>query len=157
MTGAGQGGVQRELAQLVDAGILIKTREANLTNYQANVNSPVFSELKRLVEKTAGIAGFFRAALLPLAGTIEHAFLYGSVARGEERADSDIDLMVIGEASFFDVVAAVSSLQELLGREVNPAVFTSSELRERLAKGDSFLARVMREEKTSLIGGDDES
>ena len=157
LTGAGQGGIQRELARLVDAGILIKTREANLTNYQANANSPVFKELRGLVEKTAGIAGFLRAALLPLTSEIERAFLYGSVARGEERSDSDIDLMVIGDASFFAVVDAVSSLQESLGREINPTVFTATEVRERLNQGEGFLTRVMGDKKTNLIGGDDES
>jgi len=156
LTGAGQGAVQRELAKLADAGILTKTREANLTYYQANPISPVFDNLKGLVEKTAGIAGFLRTALLPLAGTIEQAFLYGSVARGEERADSDIDLMVIGDVSFLAVVAAVSSLQELLGREVNSTVFTLQELRQRLDQGDNFVTRVMREDKVDLIGGDRE-
>ena len=105
----------------------------------------------------AGIAGFLRAALLPLTSEIERAFLYGSVARGEERSDSDIDLMVIGDASFFAVVDAVSSLQESLGREINPTVFTATEVRERLNQGEGFLTRVMGDKKTNLIGGDDES
>ena len=157
MSGAGQGAVQRELAQLAEAGILTKTREANLTYYQANRTSPVFGNLKGLVEKTAGIAGFLRTALLPLAGTIERAFLYGSVARGDERAESDIDLMVIGDVSFFDVVAAVSPLHESLGREINPTVFTSQELRQQLDQGDNFISRVMREEKIELTGDERES
>lgn len=154
LSGAGQGAVQRELAQLAQAGILTKTREANLTYYQANQMSPIYGDLKGLVEKTAGIAGFLRTALLPLAKNIEHAFIYGSVARGEERADSDIDLMVIGDVSFFDVVSAVSSMQASLGREVNPTVFTPAEVKDRLAQGDHFLTRVMREPRTNLIGGE---
>ena len=156
LTGTGQGAVQRELAKLASAGILTKTRVANLTYYQANPMSPVFDNLKGLVEKTAGIPGFLRTALLPLASTIERALLYGSVARGEERAESDIDLMVIGDVPFFDVVAAVSSLQELLGREINPTVFTSQELRQRLDQGDNFVTRVMREDKVDLMGGERE-
>ncbi len=156
LTGAGQGAVQRELAKLTDVGILTKTREANLTYYQANVNSPVFGDLKGLIEKTAGIARFLQTVLLPLTDEIERAFLYGSVARGEEHARSDIDLMVIGDVPFFDVVAAVSSLQELLGREINPTVFTSQELRQRLDQGDNFVTRVMREDKVDLIGGERE-
>ena len=156
-TGAGQGAVQRELANLANAGILTKTREANLTYYQANRMSPVFSDLRGLVEKTAGIAGLLRTELRPLASMIERAFLYGSVARGEERAESDIDLMVIGDVSFFDVVAAVSSLQESLGREINPTVFTSAEFQQRLEQGDPFLRRVIDGDKVDLIGGDHES
>jgi len=157
LAGAGQGGVQRELAKLVAAGVLIKTREANLTNYHANVHCPVFDDLKGLVEKTAGIAGSVREALLPLGDRIERAFIYGSVAKGAEQADSDIDLMVIGDVSFFEVVSRVSPLQESLGREINPTVFTPVEVRERLNQNDRFLTQVMREKKTPLIGGDDES
>jgi predicted nucleotidyltransferase len=156
ITGAGQGGVQRELEKLTRTGILAKTREANLTYYQANRSSPVFDDLKGLVEKTAGIPGAVRSALLPLADSIEHAFLYGSMARGDERGGSDIDLMVIGDVAFLDVVSAVSALQETLGREINPTVFTRAEFRQRIEKGDHFLTRVMSSERTDLIGGDRE-
>ena len=152
-TGAGQGAVQRELAKLTRAGILTKTREGNLTYYQANRRAPVFADLRGLVEKTAGIAGALRAALLPLAGSIEHAFLYGSTARGDERGESDIDLMVVGDVPFLDVVTAVSALQESLGREVNPTVFTPAGFRERIEQGDHFLTRVMSGERVDLIGG----
>ena len=154
ITGAGQGGVQRELEKLTRAGILTKTREGNLTYYGANRSNPVFEELRGLVEKTAGIAGSLRAALLPLADSIDHAFLYGSMARGDDRSESDIDLMVIGDVPFLGVVSAVSALQETLGREVNPTVFTLKEFRRRIEEGDHFLTRVMREERTDLIGGD---
>ena len=156
MTGAGQGGVQRELEKLTSVGILTKTREGNLTYYQANRMSPVFDDLKGLVEKTAGIPDVVRAALLPLAGSIERAFLYGSIAGGEERSGSDIDLLVVGDAAFFDVVTAVSSLQESLGREINPTVFAPAEFRQRVQDGDHFLTRVMSEERVDLMGGDRE-
>lgn len=153
LTGAGQGAVQRELHKLTLAGILIKTREGNLTYYSANRSSPVFNELRGLVEKTAGIAGALREALLPLTDSIEHAFLYGSLARGEELARSDVDLMVVGDVSFTGVVTAVSPLQESLGREVNPTVFSPAEFRQRVEDGDHFLKRVMSGERVDLIGG----
>ena len=97
------------------------------------------------MEKTAGIAGALRSALLPLAGSIERAFLYRSTARGDERGESDVDLMVVGNAPFLDVVTAVSPLQESLGRDVNPMVLTPAEFRNRIEQGDPFLTRVMRE------------
>jgi predicted nucleotidyltransferase len=153
LLGAGKGAVQRELAKLESVGILSKTREGNLAYFQANRGCPVFADLRGLVEKTAGIAGFLRTALLPLADSIDYAFLFGSVARGEDRSESDIDLMVIGTASFLEVVGAVSPLQERLGRQINPTVFTPTELRERIDQGDPFLTRVMSETKTDLIGG----
>ena len=155
LSGAAQGGVQRELSFLVGAGILLKTREGNLAYFQANRTAPVFEELRGLVRKTAGIPELLRAALLPLSPSIERAFIYGSVARGEETARSDIDLMVIGNASFADVVAAVSPLQETLGREVNPTVFDPADYSRRLKAKDSFLTRVKREPRIDLIGGDD--
>lgn len=156
LTGAGQGAVQRELKKLTSVGILTKTHEGNLTYYQANQLAPVFGDLRGLVEKTAGIAGVLRTALLPLADSIEHAFLYGSIARGEERGQSDIDLMVVGGVSFLDVVTAVSELQESLGREINPTVFTPTEFQQRIEEGDHFLTRVMSEQRADLIGGDRE-
>lgn len=157
MTGAGHGAVQRELENLTRTGILTKTREGNLTYYQANRRAPIFGDLRGLVEKTAGIGGALRTALLPLAGSIEHAFLYGSTARGDERGESDIDLMVVGNVSFLDVVTAVSPLQEFLGRDVNPMVLTPAEFRDRIEQGDHFLTRIMREKRVDLIGGKRES
>jgi len=157
LTGAGQGAVQRELASLVRAGILTKTREGNLAYFQVNRAVPVFEELRGIVQKTAGIADLLRAALLPLSDSIQHAFLYGSTARGTEHAESDIDLMVIGDVSFFDVVSTVSPLQETLGREINSTVFTSDEFKTRLEKQDHFLRRVMDGDRIDVIGGISES
>ena len=94
-----------------------------------------------------------RVVLLPLEASIEQAFLYGSVAKGEERSESDIDLMVVGKASYLEIVSAVSPLQEQLGRDVNPTVFTKDEFRQRIRRGDRFLSRVMSEPIVDLIGG----
>ncbi len=157
LTGAGQGAVQRELSLLVGAGILLKTREANLAYFQANRAAPVYEELRGLIQKTAGIANLVRTALLPLRESIERAFLYGSVARGEERTDSDIDLMVIGDISFFDIVSAVSPLQETLGLEINPTAFTKGEYNDRLAAEDHFLTQVEADLRIDLIGEENDS
>ncbi len=157
LAGAGQGAVQREMARLVRAGILTRTREGNLAYYQVNRAVPVFEELRGIVQKTAGIADLLRVALLPLSDSIQQAFLYGSTARGTERAESDIDLMVIGNVSFFDVVSAVSPLQETLGREINPTVFMTDEFEKRLAARDHFLSQVMQDERVDVIGGKRES
>jgi predicted nucleotidyltransferase len=155
LTGAAQGGIQRELDFLVRAGILSKTREGNLAYFEANRAAAIFEELRGLVRKTAGIPDLLRAALLPRSSSIGQAFLYGSVARGEEGAASDIDLMVIGDISFFDVVAAVSPLQQTLGREINPTVFDAAEYARRLGAKDPFLTRVEKQPRIDLIGGDD--
>jgi predicted nucleotidyltransferase len=157
LSGAGQGAIQRELANLVRAGVLTKTREANLAYFQVNRAVPVFEELRAIVRKTAGIADLLRASLLPLSDRIQKAFLYGSTARGTEHVDSDIDLMVIGDVSFFDIVSAVSALQETLGREINPTVFTPDEFDSRRVSGDHFVERVMKDERINVIGGERES
>ena len=157
LTGGGQGAIQRELASLVRAGVLTRTREANLVYFQLNRAVPVFDELRGIVQKTAGVADFLRAALLPLAASIQHAFIYGSTASGSERAESDIDLMVIGDVSFFDVVSATSPLQETLGREINPTVFTSDEFAKRLTARDPFLSQVAENAQVAVIGGGRES
>jgi len=154
LAGVGQGSVQRELAKLVRADVLTRTREGNLAFYEADRRCPVFAELQGLVEKTAGIAPALQEALLPLAGSIDRAFLYGSIARGQEGGASDIDLMVVGRVSFLDVVAAVSALQESLGREINPTVFTQGEFRRRIENEDHFVTSVMGQERTDLIGGE---
>jgi len=156
LTGAGQGAIQRELANLVQVGVLTKTREANLAYFQVNRAVAVYNELRGIVQKTAGIPDFLRTALLPLADSIQHAFIYGSIASGTERAESDVDLMVIGDVSFFDVVSVVSPLQETLGREINPTVFTSDELARQLTARDPFLSQVMENAQIDLIGGDRE-
>lgn len=157
LTGAGQGAIQRELANLTHAGVLTKTREGNLAYFQMNRAGPVFDELRRIVQKTAGVANSLRAVLLPLSDCIQHAFLYGSTARGTERAESDIDLMVIGDVSFFDVVSAISPLQETLGRAINPTVFTTDEFKQRLATRDHFVSQVMENERIDVIRGKRES
>jgi len=157
LTGAAQGGVQRELAFLVRAGILSKTREGNLAYFQASRTAPIYEELRGLVRKTAGIPELLRTALAPLSPCIERAFIFGSVARGEEGAASDIDLMVIGDVSFFDVVAATSPLQQTLGREINPTLFDSAEYARRLRAKDPFLTRVEKQPRIHLLGGNDDT
>ncbi len=154
--GMGSGAVQRELARLVDAGLVIRVRRGNQVLYRANTESPVFAELRGLMVKTVGIADALRASLAALSDRIEVAFVYGSVARGTERADSDVDLMIIGSATLRDVVAALESTEKEIRREVNPSVFASDEFRERMAVGEHFVTSVLAEEKVFLIGDDDE-
>lgn len=155
-TGLGLGAVQRELRRLSAAGILRRSVRGRQVYYQANRECSLFSELKSLVFKTVGVGGVLRSALLPLAAKIDVAFIYGSLARGDEGAGSDVDLLIVGEASFDDVVSAVSSAQETLAREVNPTVYAPSEFRAKLAAGHHFLTSVMREKKTFLIGDERE-
>ena len=104
----GQGAVQRELARLAEAGLLVRTRVGSQVHFQANAASPVFGELKTLMVKTAGVGDVLREALAGLADRITLAFVYGSLARGEGKANSDVDVMIIGEVSFGEVVSGTA-------------------------------------------------
>ena len=154
--GAGHGAVQRELKHLTEMGLILRRTQGNQVLYQANSQSPIFSEVKSLITKTVGIHDVIRSALVSLGSEIQIAFVYGSVARQKERADSDVDLMVLGNASFSDVVSALGPAQTALGREIHPTLFPVSEFRSKLAAGNHFLRSVMKEKRLFVLGTDNE-
>jgi predicted nucleotidyltransferase len=156
IAGGGVGAVHRELNNLVQAGLIVRTSQGNQVYYQANRNSPVFSDLRGLVVKTSGVGDVLRSALAPLADRINAAFVYGSVARGDEKAESDIDVMVVGDVDFGEVVNALSPSQDQLGREINPSVFSRAEFQQRVEKKEHFITTVLRAPKIMLIGEESE-
>lgn len=153
---AGSGAVQRELAKLVASGLLTMQPVGNQKRYQANPAAPIHDELVGIVQKTVGLAEPLREALQPLESKINAAFVYGSVAKRSDTARSDIDVMVVGEVGFAEVVNAVYPLHERLGREVNPIVMTAKEFRAR-AKDPGFVARVLDGQRIPLIGSADDA
>lgn len=155
-TGAGSGAVQRELAKLTASSLLTLHPIGNQKHYRANPASPIHAELVGIMHKTVGLADVLRKALDLLAPQIHQAFVFGSIARGEAGPSSDIDLMVVGDVAFADVVEAVYPLHERLGREVNPVVLTSKEFRAR-AKDPGFIARVVKSPRIMLIGAADDA
>jgi predicted nucleotidyltransferase len=170
-TGVGLGAAQREVNRLSAAGIIRRIVQGRQVYFQANTESPVFAELKSLVMKTVGAGEVVQAALIPLSNRIQTAFVYGSVARGEERGGSDIDVLVVGDVTFAQVVAALSPCQQQLGREINPTVFPAAEFKSKLAAlrrtqggpehgrraaGHHFLRSVLARPKFFLIGGERE-
>jgi predicted nucleotidyltransferase len=154
--GGGQGQVQRELEQLHRAGLVLREKRANLVYYRPNPDAPIYDELKAIAFKTFGVADVLRELLKPLAKRIGVAFIYGSVARQEDTARSDVDVMVVGDVKFSDVVLALSGAQERLRREINPSVYSKAELRAKLKEKGGFLDRVMAGTKLFLIGNDDD-
>lgn len=154
-TGAGSGAVQRELARLSGSGLLTVEHVGNQKRYRANPAAPIHDELASIVRKTFGLAKPLREALVPLAGRIHAAFLYGSVAKGTDTARSDIDLMVIADdLAYADVMLALHPVAERLGRQVNPTVYARDELRTRIEAGNSFITRVLQQPRQWLIGGE---
>jgi predicted nucleotidyltransferase len=150
--GVGLGAVQRELKQLSDAGIIQRIVRGRQVYYQANPQCPVFAELKALVMKTVGIAAVIQAALAPLADRIRIAAIYGSIARSEEYRGSDVDLLIVGEATFAEIVSALHQAQSTINREINPTVYPPAEFRSKVAAGHHFLNAVLKEPVLFLVG-----
>lgn len=157
LAGVGSGAVQRELARLAQSGLVTVKPVGKQKHYQANPMSPIYDELCSLVRKTVGLAEPLRAALAPLADQIMVAFVYGSIAKREDTASSDIDLMLVSDTlTFGDAILALQDAGELLGREVNPNILTPQDFAKRLKEGGSFVSRVMAQPKIWLIGGPDD-
>ncbi len=153
---AGQGAVQRELERLCEAGIIQRSRIGNQVHYKANRSCPIYEELKAIVIKTAGVADVLHRALAPLRDQVEFAFIYGSMAAGDSDGGSDVDLMVVGDAGFGQIVAQIQEAQLKLDREVNPRVYKADEFREKIKSDNGFLKRVMGSKKIFLIGDENE-
>ncbi len=150
--GVGQGSMQRELKNLVASGLVLRRAHGRQVYFRANSDNPVYKELRGLLLKTAGVADVLREALAPLAARIAVAFVHGSIARGDERRASDVDIMVVGDASFAEVSQALGPVQQRLGREVNPTVYSPAEFRKKLAAGHHFVKSVTEREKLFLFG-----
>lgn len=150
------GTVQRELALLTDLGLIKRTKVGSQVFYQANQEHSEFPELRALLAKTTGVFQMLKTALEPFSTRIQIAFVYGSVARGEEKATSDIDLMVIGAVSLDEVLDAVSPVEKQLRRPVNPTIYSLEDVRARLHEGNHFLQSLKKSKKVFLIGDEDE-
>jgi predicted nucleotidyltransferase len=156
-TGAGSGAIQREIARLSGSGLLTLEQVGNQKRYRANPDSPIHDEIVRIVQKTFGLTTPLREALAPLTDRIDLAFVYGSVAKRNDTAASDIDLMIISdELTYADVVGALHPLIEQLGREVNPTLYSRAELHKRRTTGNAFVERVLAQPKLWVIGGEDD-
>ena len=153
----GLGATQRELATLANAGIIERREKGKKIFYQANNKSPVFKELRSLLTKTAGAGEAVKKVLLSLKNRIEVAFLYGSAAEGAFRGTgSDIDLMVIGKASFSEIASRLRPAEELLGREINPTVYKTEEFKKKLLAKHHFILNVLKRPKVYLFGDERE-
>lgn len=148
----GRGAVSRELSKLTDAGLLVMQKQGNQNHYQANKVSPIAKELVSIVRKIFGVAAVLKTALAPILPELNQAFVYGSIAKGNEHAGSDIDLMLVGEnLSYSEIMQLLETAESQLQRRVNPTIYTYKEFAERLAEGQSFLTKVMEQEKLDLL------
>ena len=153
---SGTGAVQRELASLLAAGLVTVRDQGNQKHYQANAASPVFAELRGLVLKTVGLADVLRAALAPLGDQVAAAFVYGSVARQQDTAASDVDVLIVSDAlGYAEVFGALESAAQTLGRAINPTLYTRAELARRRAQDNAFVTRVLDQPRIWLMGDEE--
>lgn len=151
----GRGTIHRELERLVSAGILVVTQQGNQTHYQANQKNPVFQELSGIVKKTFGIVNVIQGALESVDEQIELAFIYGSIAKGEETASSDIDLLVVSNVlAYADLMAILHDAEQMLGRPVNPSIYTLEQIKDKLKQNNAFLSKIMEKSKIWIKGGE---
>jgi len=155
LIGAGSGAVQRELAKLTHSGLVTVRPVGNQKHYQANPAAPIFAELCAVAQKTVGLAEPLREALAPLAGRIEAAFVFGSVAKRSDTATSDIDVLVLSDSvDYADVFGALQGVEFRLARRINPTVYAPAEWRKKRKAGNAFVAKVLKQPKVFLLGSE---
>lgn len=157
LVGAGSGAVQREVRRLVDSGLVTVTKLGSQKHYQANPAAPIFEELRGIVTKTLGPAEALRDALAPLGDAVRLALVYGSVAKGSDTAHSDIDVLIVSDALTLEqVYAALTPVEQQLGRRVSPTLYSVAEFSRRRAGGNPFLTKVLAGETIRLTDDRDD-
>lgn len=150
--GMGSGHVQRELENLTRAGVILREERARQVYYRPDPRAPVFDELTAMVFKTFGVADVLRKALLPIAAKIRLAFIHGSVAREEDIARSDIDVIIVGRVSLMDIAKPLARAETLLTRHISTTIYTQAEFSSRVHSRQHFIGRVLQRPKIFLIG-----
>jgi len=157
LTGLGSASLQREINRLVVAGLANSALKGNQRQISANRQSPLFKELSDLTSKVMGAAALLTEALLPINRKIEVAFLYGSVAKQSDNAESDIDIMIVGsDLTLNELLDQLLPVEEMLCRKVNPTCYTVGEFKKRLSDTDSFVNKVLSQPIIQLLGNMDD-
>jgi predicted nucleotidyltransferase len=148
------GTIRQDLQKLVKLDLVKARRDGNRLYYRANTDHPLFPEIRNLVLKTAGLVEVIKSAL-DREG-IEVAFIFGSLARSKERAESDVDLMVIGTIGLRSLSSRLAGVSEQIGREINPHALSIEEFRRRKQNGNHFLSNVLESPKLFIIGSEND-
>lgn len=152
LTGTAPGTLHKELSRLAGSGLLQREKQGNQVRYKANRDCPVFTELAGLFRKTSGAVSILADALLTLTPGPQLALIFGSIARGEENVNSDLDLLLIADCSFGDAVKVLHPAQVQLQREINPVIYNASEFKRRIASQDDFIGNLLANPKLFVIG-----
>lgn len=156
LTNTAPGTLHKELTKLTVGGILQSKKVGNQVHYSANLSCPIYEELASILRKTSGLADVLAEALINVKDQISIAFVFGSVARGEQKSSSDVDVMIIGSLGFGDVVQLLHPAQAILQREINPVVYSIEEFQRRVKNNDSFVNEVLAKPKLFIIGTENE-
>ena len=153
----GRGTISRELERMVSAGLLVASRTGNQQHYQANKNCPVYYELLGIVRKTFGIVDFLKTAIEPIDNNIIFSFIYGSIAKAEETADSDLDLFIASDTlEYGDVMNILPNTEQMLSRTINPTVYTIRQIRKKLKAKNAFMTRILEQPKLWVKGSEND-
>ncbi len=156
LTDTAAGTLHKELVRLAEAGLLVRENMGNQVRYSANRDCPVFEELASILRKTSGLVDVLAKALNPVKKQISLAFVFGSLARGEQHPGSDVDVMLVGSLGFADAVQILHPAQATLRREINPVVYSPDEFHRRSTRDDSFIREVLSKPKLFIVGSEDE-
>jgi predicted nucleotidyltransferase len=156
LTNTAAGTLHKELTKLTASGILQSKKVGNQVHYSANTQCPIFNELASILRKTSGLVDVLAEALSSVQHQISVAFVFGSVARGEQQTNSDIDVMLVGSLSFGDAIQLLHNTQTTLQREINPVVYSINEFKQRIENNDSFIKEILDKPKLFIIGTENE-
>lgn len=154
--GTSPSSLQRELSTFAANGLLQRRRDGGRIYFKAATDSPLFAPLKELLERALGPVGAIREAIAPLFDRIDAAFIYGSVAKGEERVSSDVDVLFIGDVGLAELAKILKPLERKFAREFNAKCYSPAEFISKFKKGNHFVGTVVREPKIFLIGSEDD-
>lgn len=156
LSGIGSGTVQRELTKLLESGLVVQSVLGNQKHYRANPDAPIYDALVDIVQKTMGVAASVQSALLPIADDTCFAILYGSIAKGSDRARSDIDVLIVSDTLSLDrVFKALQPAEHAMGRTISPTVYTAEEFLRQRKRSNAFLTRVLDGPHVVLLGSED--
>lgn len=154
--GTSPSSLQREVESLASTGILERRRDGRRTYYRAHGKGAVFDELRGIVRKTMGVPAEIQQALRPLARRIALALIYGSVAQGTDRADSDVDILIVADGVLLEeIYRRLAPAERKLKRKLNPTLYTTDEFRRARTGRKPFLEKVLSREQLVLIGSED--
>lgn len=156
LTGSHAGTLGRELDKLTETGLIRRSEQGNQVRYQAYTRGPLFDELASMFRKTHGMVPVLREALAPLAHRIRLALVFGSMASGTASAGSDIDLLVVGDVGFAELVQTLYPVQQSMQREINPVLYTSAEFVRRASSGEAFVRQLLEKPNVFLSGDKDD-